>query len=466
MGTVRWLLILVFSLPIASHGAEPLPIPPLLQQTAVEGKTRLFDLTIQEGRVRFIGKEESKTLGYNGDYLGPTIRVRRGEKVSIRVNNTLDARTTVHWHGAHVPAEADGGPHQVIGAGEKWSATFTVDQPAATLWYHPHALGTTAKQVYLGLAGLLIVDDEKSLSLPVPSTYGVDDIPLIIQDRRFDRDGTFEYRPSRPDIIHGYAGNTVLVNGSVDPSLDVPKGIVRFRLLNGSNSSVYRIRISNDQPLFQIASDGGFLEAPVKLKQLVLTAGERAEILVDFGSHKTGDNVSFTLDTLAGLTEQIIGFSVTSRNAAFNEIPAELVPIERIPVGQAAKTRRFNLETMGRGRMLTINGKNMRIDRIDEVVHLGNTEIWEISNRGMGMGMMNQAHSFHMHDIQFLILSINGKVPPPALSGWKDTVSVWPGDVVRVITTFEDYTGIYMYHCHLLEHEDNGMMGQFEIVKR
>jgi FtsP/CotA-like multicopper oxidase with cupredoxin domain len=456
------MLVTLVSLP--SYAAEPLAIPPLLEQTGIEGGTRLFDLTVREGRTNFFGNGESRTLGYNGNYLGPTIRVQRGQNISIRVKNTLDSDTTVHWHGAHVPAEADGGPHQVIRPGALWKATFTVDQPAATLWYHPHALGTTARQVYLGLAGLLIVDDQTSLSLQIPKTYGVDDIPLIIQDRRFKRDGTFEYRPSGPDIMHGYAGNTALVNGSVDSSLEVPRGIVRFRLLNGSNSSIYRIRFGDGRPFHQIASDGGFLEAPVESKQLVLTAGERAEILVDFGDRKAGDDAGLMLDTLAGLTQRIVTFTVTSRSAAYDEIPAKLAPIERIPETRASRTRTFALESMGHGGALTINGKNMQMNRIDEIVRLGDTEIWEISNRGMGMGMMNQVHSFHIHDIQFLILSINGKDPPPSLSGWKDTVSLWPGDEVRIITTFEDYTGVYMYHCHLLEHEDNGMMGQFEIV--
>ncbi|MDC7222264.1 MAG: multicopper oxidase domain-containing protein, partial [Spirochaetales bacterium] len=215
---------------VLSAQGDILPVPPLL-----EGPDKL--LTIQEGELT-LPFGTSETLGYNGDYLGPTIRVSRGEQAAFTIKNTLDEASTVHWHGLHVPAEFDGGPRQIIEAGESWSPEFLIDQAAATLWYHPHLMGKTAEHAYRGLAGLFIVEDDYSRSLPLPREYGVNDFPLILQDRRVDRQGEIRYRPSMPDIMHGYLGNIVLTNGAYQPALSLPDGTYRFRLLNGSNSSV------------------------------------------------------------------------------------------------------------------------------------------------------------------------------------------------------------------------------------
>ena len=453
----------------------PLPIPPLLEGTEKNGVLH-FNLQVQAGEREFYPGAVSSTLGYNGNYLGPTIRVQRGDNVRIDVENQLNEATTVHWHGAHVPAKMDGGPHQQVPANSSWQASFPIDQEAATLWYHPHLIPTTAEQVYRGLAGLFIIEDENSKTLPLPRRYGENDIPIILQERRFQRDGRITYDPSMPDVMRGYSGNAILVNGELQPYLEIDRGVLRLRLLNGSNSSVLRIQLENQDSFLQIASDGGFLEQPVQMNALVLSPAERAEILIDFSDVQEGEKLHLFAETNGGETYrvmQLIGSGDESSSTGSNEAAAaypdsslKLNTIEPIPASEAERTRSFIMSTMGPGGRLTINGKTMDMNRIDERVPLGATEIWEIQHgRGMMGRMMNVPHSFHVHDGQFQILSVNGRPPSANEAGWKDTVLLWPGDVIRIIKRFEDYTGIYMYHCHLLEHEDAGMMGQFEVVE-
>ena len=454
-----------------SFGQEPvnpaftqrLPIPPVLENRTLQSGNSRLKLTVRKGSVNFFKGMETSTFGFNGDYLGPTIRVKNGEAVNLTVDNTLDEMTTVHWHGLHVPAEMDGGPHQGIEPGTRWNPSFTIKQPAATLWYHPHPIGKTGEQVYRGLAGLFIIDDEVSAALNIPKSYGADDIPLVLQDRRFNSKGDFAYVGGMPDIMQGVIGDWMLVNGSIQPYLDVANIKIRFRVLNGSNSSVYRLSLGDKSSFFQIASDGGFLEKPVEMSTLILSAGERAEIIVDFSRYGKGSTLHLEAEDYRGSRFRAMQFRISKEARDTTELPEILTRIERIPATKASKTRRFDMRTMGMGGQLTINGRSMNMNRIDERVNLGATEIWEIRN--VAMGMMQIPHSFHIHDIQFQILTVDGKEPPANERGWKDTVVVWPGEVVRIITTFEDYTGIYMYHCHFLEHEDAGMMGQFEVAR-
>ena len=446
-----------------------LPIPPLLESTVAPDGSRQFTFSVEEGQKTFIPGYVTPTLGYSGDYLGPTIKVRDGERIKFKVENNLKQVTTVHWHGLHVPAQWDGGPRQVIKAGESWNPDFKIKQSAATLWYHPHAMGLTGEHAYMGLAGLFVIEDEKSDSLAIPKEYGVDDIPLVLQDRRFFDDGSFAYAQNMMDVMHGVIGNYMLVNGSMWPNQDVPKGLVRLRVLNGSNSSVYRISFSDDRQFFQIATDGGFQETPVTLKKLELSGGERSEILVDFSNDALNSKVSLFVDQLAGNRFEAMQFTINKTPARSYTIPDKLVSIDWLQESQAAVTRKFRMETMSggmgmmrRGGRLTINGRNIDLNYINERVTLGDTEIWEIEN--YSAMMMRLPHSMHLHDVQFQVLDRNGNKPPLAERGRKDTVLVQPGERVRIICKFEDYIGIYMYHCHFLEHEDNGMMGQFEVV--
>jgi FtsP/CotA-like multicopper oxidase with cupredoxin domain len=433
-----------------------------LEHTTAPDGTKEFNLTITEGNSRFFDGKNTPTLGYNGNLLGPTIRVRSNDRILVNLKNTLKEGTTLHWHGAHVPASMDGGPFQVIGPESTGTPVFPIKQPAATLWYHPHLMGTTAEQVYRGLAGLLLIDDEVSSSLPIPNEYGINDIPLITQEREFYDDGTFLYRPSRPDLMHGYFGNALLVNGSVEPVFTVRENILRFRILNGSNSTVLRYSFEDGTPFYQIATDGGFLTAPVHMQSLVLSPGERAEILVDFSSMNQGDTPIFQGETNGGRTYRILSLPVEELSDRGYEIPMKLTaPLE--PVNTSGlPVRRFVLSSMGMGGSLTINGKHMDMNRVDEKIPEGQTEVWEIINQGMGM--MNLPHNFHVHDIQFRIIDINGASVPDHLRGPKDTVLLWPGDRIKILVRFDDYLGKYMYHCHFLEHEDQGMMGVIEVV--
>ena len=455
-------------------------IPDQLFGTVVDGR-RQFDLTVAAGSREFLPGKQTPTAGVNGPFLGPTLRLRRGEDVDLIVRNNLDEMTTMHWHGMHVPARMDGTPHQKIEPGESWTASFQVDQQAAPLWYHPHPHGNTGRHVYRGVTGLLWIDDDNSDALDLPKTYGVDDIPLVIQDRLFDDDGAFRFAVNQGAVY----GNTMLINGTWSPFLQVESRRIRFRLLNGSNARIYYIGFGDSRVFHQIATDGGFLETPLQTNRVILAPGERAEILVDFSD---GAEVVLKSYPEAGWLETIESFfggigtgnlellKIVPRPATrtSHALPERLNTIARIDASRAAKTRPMVLggpiqggqggrfAQGGPGPGPPINGKTMDMGRIDEVVRLGDIEIWEVDNRG------GQAHPFHVHLVQFQILDRNGQPPTDAELGWKDTVLVPAGDIVRIIMPFERYADPevpYMYHCHIMEHEDNGMMGQFLVVE-
>ncbi len=452
------LFLLCFLIPIANAKENALPIPPILQNYSSDFNKAFFNIDVQRGQTEFFPGAANITYGYNGSLLGPTIRVRKGQKVTINVHNNLREHTTVHWHGLLVPGDQDGGPHQVIKPDGDWTANFTINQSAATAWYHPHGIGNTASQVYKGLAGMFIIDDDETDKLNLPSDYGINDIPIIVQDRRFAKDGTMLYLTSMTDIMQGMTGNTIIVNGVVNPVLTVPAGLVRLRLLNGSNARFYNFSFDNNQSFQQIATDGGLLENPVKLQSVILSPGERAEIIVDFSKLKEKDSIK-----LVDGTKQILKIKIKGRSEASTKLPATLTKIDRMSVNTPKKERDFSLE--GMGHMVAINGKKMNMNRIDEKISLGTAELWNVeSNLGM-MGMMhrmgsNVLHNFHAHGTQFLILSRNGSLPPANERGWKDTFHMRNRETVTVAAKFP-YKGIFMYHCHILEHEDNGMMGQF-----
>ncbi|MDW7671567.1 MAG: multicopper oxidase domain-containing protein [Bacillota bacterium] len=428
---------------------NPLAVPVLLEDQNPSPDVTEYELNAQVGEMTFFPGMTTTTLGYNGNYLGPVLKMRRGEQINVTVNNQLSEATTVHWHGLDLPGEADGGPHQPIQPGESWQPSFVVDQPAATLWYHPHPHLETAPQVYYGLAGLVYIEDEVSDALNIPKDYGVNDFPLVVQDRNFRQDGAFLYDLDMMGLV---PGDTVLVNGTVDPYLEVNREKVRLRLLNGSNFETFRFRLDNGQDFHQIASDGGFLESPVVRDSLFMAPGERVEVIVDFSEVRTN-----TVDLMAGDYE-ILRFYVMDEAGLDTEIPETLTTIPDIPLGETPTTRVFVLENMGiRG---TINGKTFHMDRIDEEVPLNETELWVVRSRGGMMMMQSDGHPFHVHGTQFQVASRNGTPPPPEERGYKDTIFVNAGEEVVIKVRFK-HEGLYMYHCHMLEHEDFGMMGQF-----
>jgi blue copper oxidase len=269
-----------------------LPIPPELSANPEGG----ILLDAQPSSMRFQGGPATSTYGINGPYLGPTLRLRRGQKVVVRVQNGVPQTITMHWHGLIIPGADDGGPHQGILPGNSWWVELSIDQPAATLWFHPHIYPTTAELVIKGLAGLLIIDDDNADRLPLPSRWGVDDLPLIIQDRRFANDGQFFERFNIVAVTNGYIGDTVLVNGAHLPEARTVRGWLRLRILNGSNARSYALTSSDGRSFFVIASDGGLLESPVELKQLLVHAAERFEVLLDARNGKAFDLVTLPVE--------------------------------------------------------------------------------------------------------------------------------------------------------------------------
>jgi FtsP/CotA-like multicopper oxidase with cupredoxin domain len=430
----------------AAENGNRLKIPAVLHDYDPSPESALFEIVVEKGKTSFIDGKEADTLGYNGTYLGPVIRLRRGEQVEMNVANELSEATTVHWHGLIVDGEDDGGPHNGIQPGERWAPVFIVDQSAATLWYHPHLMGNTSDQVYFGLAGLIYIDDEVSDSLGLPAEYGVDDIPLIVQDRSFNSDGSLDYRVNMMGVI---PGDTLLVNGGIAPFYEVTAERLRMRILNGSNSENFTFAFSDGSSFHMIASDGGLLEEPYETDEVTLAPGERAEIVADFKS-KGGK----TLQLMAG-NRNILELRVGSDLKNNGAVPERLVEIEEPEAQNGLNVRRFELQSMGISG--TINGKSFDMDRIDEELRLNESEVWVIRNP-VGM-MQSGGHPFHVHGVQFRILSRDGRDPGPEEGGYKDTVFVNAGEEVRILIRFRKI-GVFMYHCHILEHEDNGMMGQ------
>lgn len=441
-----------------------------------------ISLTAQAGSTSFFPGRESPTLGYNGSYLGPTLRVHRGDDVEIAVTNALGQETSVHWHGLLIPAELDGGPHQMIRSGAAWRPVLPIRQPAATLWYHSHVHGCTAEQVYAGLAGLLIVSDDDEKALGLPSAYGVDDLPLILQDRQFEN-GRLILPEGMMTLMHGRRGDTLLVNGTVNPVARVPRRLVRLRLVNGSNARIYHLSFGDNRPFHWIASEGGLLERPVELRSLSLAPGERAEILVDFADGRsvaleTGPDsnaammgmVARASEIVGGGREPLVRFEPHGQQLDTPlTVPERLVAHERLDASRAVRRRNFAMTMgmgMGMGGMMRgmtaggmgmgINGRPYDMGRIDEEVRLGDVEIWEVSG-----AMMD--HPFHIHGVHFEVLSRNGAAPRVRDQGLRDTVVAQEPVELLVQFTQPAVAAPFMYHCHILEHEDSGMMGQFGV---
>jgi len=433
-----------------SKGLNELAIPPLL--TPDQSGDADYTLTAQKGKRAFLQGRETMTYGYNGDLLGPVLKLRKGETIRIKTINALDEDTTFHWHGLEIPGDVDGGPHNPLAPGEEHTIQFKVEQEAATLWFHPHPDGNTAEQVYKGLAGLLYIEDEHSDNLNLPDDYGINDFPVLLQDRSFTQIGELDYEEAYNS--DGTLGNRLLVNGTLDPKLFVPQGKVRLRLLNGSNARNYTVSLSSGDSFQQIATDGGLLNEPITMDTLTLTPAERAEIIIDFDQMQEVSDLALVDDqgtillpfevneerTSSKLSSDLNSFAVTEEE-------------ESLPV-----TKR--LELFGMMDMVTINGKKFDKDRIDMTQKVGETEVWELTNKPDPMGGM--IHPFHIHGTQFKVVSVNGKEPDEHLKGWKDTIALEPGDNVKIAISFAN-KGVYMYHCHILEHEDNGMMGQIEV---
>ena len=432
----------------------PLSIPDLLEPAYDGAGVAHYDLKIGPSRHDYRQAALTDTYSYNDlPVLGPTLRLRTGDSVVISVTNELDQLTTTHWHGADLPAEDDGGPHSLIAPGATWVADFDVIQPAATLWYHPHAHGSTAEQVYRGAAGLIIIDDDNPAAATLPATYGVDDIPVIIQDRDFTADGQLDFAIDDDDA--GKLYGVLTVNGTINPYIETPTGLVRLRLLNGSQARIYELSFAGAE-MTKIASDGGYLARPVALEQLVLAPGDRAEIIVNVGTEPAA-----LVDSALG---RVLELRPKVSTMGTGTLPDQLAVIERISEAEIAVDRSFLMEDLRNfwefSATWGINGKQFDMNRIDERVRLGDTERWTLSST-------DGQHVFHPHQTQFQILAINGEPPPPEESGWEDSVLVNGQREVVIAARFDTYATAdipYMFHCHILDHEDLGMMGQFLVI--
>ena len=451
-----------------------LPLPPLIE-AAKHGNA--VKLRAAPGQHPFIKGKPAATYGYSASILGPVIRLRRGDEVEMMVENALDVDTTVHWHGLLMPSHVDGGPHQVIKSGSAWRPVLRIAQPASTAWFHPHLHHDTGRQVYMGLTGMIIVDDSTDSRLGLPHTYGVDDLPIILQDRSFDSNGSLVYELDSLAILYGGRGDTIIANGVIAPFTKVPSGLVRLRLLNAANAQNFELRFSDHRKFYVIASDSGFLSKPVEVEQLRISPAERFEILVDFTNGKpvlleTGpDEVMGIFGAVSGdgTTEYVpvMRFEPTATRPKVRTVPTHLVEPAAADLSKAIRRRQFVLETwtcskrrpveteMNMGYSLCINGKSHDLTRIDVETELGTLEVWEIVSIGM-------AHPFHVHGASFRILSMKGAPPPAHLAGWKDVVLV--EDEAELLVAFNQPAARehpFMYHCHILEHGDAGMMGQY-----
>ena len=444
-----------------------------------------ININLQEGFHQFYSGINTHTMGANGSILGPTVILKQGDLVNFAVENNLPDTTTIHWHGLHVAPSNDGGPHTYITPGSTWHPSFTILDKAATYWYHPHLHHKTDNHVSKGIAGMIIVQDNEEAALNLPRTYGVDDLPIVMQTKGFDN--------NKEILVHTNTDNVAMVNATIDAYYDVPAQVIRLRLLNGSSQRAFNVGLSDDISFHQIASDGGLLDKPVLLTRLLLSPGERAEILINltekqgntiylksfaseipngiYGATSPGMMSQMTLtgyapNPLNGTDFNLLKLNVKSpTSSAINTIPSTLVSNIRILENHADITRSLTLNpaTMGINQLnggFQINNTSFDMDVVNYTVPLNNTEIWSIINNSA------IAHPFHIHDVQFYILDRNGSLPNSNELGRKDVVLIKPQETVRFIAKFENFADTavpYMYHCHLLVHEDGGMMGQFVV---
>jgi spore coat protein A, manganese oxidase len=439
----------------------------------------------------------ARMWGFNGVSPGPVIEVRSGKGVTVEWASALpqshlftidhnlmgaerdkpDVRSVVHLHGAKVPPESDGYPESWFVAGKSSVCHYPNRQDACMLWYHDHAMGINRLNIYAGLLGLYIIRDEAEDALGLP--YGEREVPLVLCDRKFTVDGQLAYDVSPiPDAPWNpeFYGNCTLVNGKLFPYLEVEPALYRFRVLNGSNAQFFNLSLSTGRPIAQIGTDQGLLPAPVLGKIVSLAPGERADLVVDF-SGSPGEPVTLKI----GPVEEILQFRVTQSASRSGRLPEKLRPVVAIPESAAVRTRLLTLNEYkspkGESMTMLLGGAHWNMP-VTENPALDSVEIWSLIN------LTEDVHPIHLHLVRFQILdrrsfdklhyfvtgelrAIGPPLPPdPGEAGWKDTVRAHPQMVTRIIARFEGYAGRYVWHCHILEHEDNEMMRPFEVMPR
>lgn len=433
--------------------------------------------TAKQNTTEIVKNTTTQALGFANDILAPVVDIKRNQVLDVTLNNGLSEITNIHWHGLIVPPDMDGHPDNVVTPGGSFNYHFVINQRASTNWFHPHPHMLTGKQVFKGLAGILLVRDEEEEAFGFPS--GTFEIPLILQDKRLYSDGGIHYDPQMTDYMNGYFGHYVCVNGSWSPFLQLQTKIYRLRIVNGSNARIYNLTFSNGIIFHLIGSDGGLLASRKDVDQIILAPGERLDVLVDFSKLKKGQEFFLQSDAFHGGEAQgkqsfkIMRFLIEKEVAEAFVVPTVLSNIAPIFVNNETKIRSFEIANdhggegghQGHGMgdlhsMHTIGGKSFEMDRVDEIVKAGDTEIWEFDN-----SEGSDAHPMHVHGVHFQVLSrVGGRgVVFPHESGWKDTVLCLPGEKVRVAITFPQNKGKFLLHCHNLEHEDTGMMLNYQI---
>jgi FtsP/CotA-like multicopper oxidase with cupredoxin domain len=437
-----------------------------------------------------------------GSYLGPIIRLRRGQRVRVRFANQLPEDSIVHWHGLDLPEVADGHPRRVIGHGRDYVYDFEVTNRAGTYWYHPHPHMRTGAQVYQGLAGLLLVADAEEDALSLPSSGA--ELLCVLQDRLFDaRNQLVFHGGAMMEMMNGFLGDRVLVNGQPRPTTEVDAAWHRVRVLNGSNARIYKLAWSDGIPMIVIGGDGGLLEHPLRQPALTLAPGQRVDLLLDLTGRTTGTEVHLESEAFAEVDAGVVGMAgmmgggmrgggmrgpMAARSQVPNGAPLRVMTLRtRARKGPAFRVpdRLSSFDPSWSARADTpirrvplsfqrmewlLGGRTFSMSEVapEETVTAGSTHVWEFANLPNGMGM-EAAHPIHLHGRQFRVVDRAGGRPASTLragivdGGWRDTVLVLPGETVRVQVTFTRHPGLYLYHCHILEHEDMGMMRNFRV---
>jgi bilirubin oxidase len=465
--------------------SNPLWIPPLLSGQ-VNGDVTSYELELAASSVQFNTGARTATYGYNGNaFWGPTLLMKKGTQARMQVKNSLPEDTTTHWHGMLVPGPVDGGPHQIVAAGTTWlTDPFTVKNSAATYWYHPHMHEMTQKQLTLGAGGFIIVQDDAESALNLPRSYGIDDIPLVLTSRRFT---TINGQANQFQYALTAYGDYVLTNGVMNAHITLPQQLVRLRILNGEIERDYNLGLGDGRTFYVIGNDGGLLGSPVPVTRLVMAPGERYEILVNLSGDAVGSVIelkSFNgpdaglsfgfagLENASGgefgsllnyKTFNLLGIQVSAATAgALTTVPSTLVSSTFPSVTDLSQSRSLVITATGPGAPFTFNNVGFNMNTINQTVALGATESWTV-NGGNIFG-----HSFHIHGVQFKLIARNGNslAVKDYEVGWKDTFYVPINETVTFIAKFDDAadaTYPYMYHCHMVNHEDAGLMGQFVV---
>ena len=457
----------------------------LTMPQALYGTT--FNLNIKESTKQLKTGNLTITGALNNEtFWGPTLFISKGDEVHMNVTNNLNESTTLHWHGMHLPAVMDGGPHQIIPAGTVWQPYWTVKNQAATLWYHPHLHETTQAQMTKGIGGFIIVNDPQESALALPRTYGVDDIVLALTSRSYTTTNQFV------STTRVY-GDYMLTNGTPNAQYTLPKQYVRLRILNAEIERGFNLGFSDNRTFYVIANDGGLLNAPVAItgtNRVKLMVGERIEILVNLGNDAVGSSV----DLKAYNSGQALGFpggepntsgdfgsllnnldfsvlhinvgAATTATTPITAVPSVLANNTYWAATDATVTRAITV-TGGQpgGAAFSLDNAPFVLATINKTVNLNDTEKWTVTNNAIF------GHSFHVHDIEFKIVARNGSTTGIGNyeSGWKDTFYVPRSESVTFVGKFDDFadadiTHPYMYHCHFGGHEDGGMMGQFIVT--